>query len=208
LCFSKGFAHMNDSATERSPSKRLYDVAEQQAGYFTTAQAKQAGFSYPQLTYYVRRGRFLRVKWGIYRLVLFPSSPNEDLYVAWLEAGPNAAISHASALALHDLSDVLPGEIHVTIPRSASRRHGGLTLHTNQLDPGDVTTVAGLPVTTVPRTLADVAAGGWADELVIQAIHQAIRRGLTSKVELLFYAERRGGRPRRLVAPALQELAE
>ena len=199
---------MNDSATERSPSERLYDVAEQQAGYFTTAQAKQVGFSYPQLTYYVRRGRFLRVKWGIYRLVLFPSSPNEDLYVAWLEAGPNAAISHASALALHDLSDVLPGEIHVTIPRSASRRHLELTLHTNQLAPGDVTTVAGLPVTTVPRTIADVAAGGLADELVIQAIHQAIRRGLTSKAELQFYAESRGGRPRRLVALAIQELDE
>jgi hypothetical protein len=84
-------------------------VAEPQTGYFATAQAKVTGFSQPQLTYHVRRGRFLRVRWGIYRLALFPSSPHEDLYVAWLDAGRNAVISHDSALVLHDLSGVLPG---------------------------------------------------------------------------------------------------
>lgn len=199
---------MNSSTTDRSPSERIYAVAEPQAGYFTTSQAKEAGFSQPQLTYYVRRGRFLRVKWGVYRLALFPSSPHADLYVAWLEAGPSAVISHESALALHDLSDVLPGRIHLTIPRSASRRHAGLTLHTNQLDPVDITSIAGLLVTTVPRTIADVAASGLADELVIQAVHQAIQRGLASKVVLRSYAESRGGRPQQLVAHAFQRLAE
>jgi len=193
------------SRADRSPSERIYAVAERQAGYFTTVQARQAGFSQPQLTYYVRRGRFRRVKWGIYRLALFPSSPHEDLYVAWLEAGPNAVISHDSALALYDLSDVLPNEIHLTIPRSASRRHVGLALHTNQLGPGDVTTIVGLPVTTVPRTIADVAASGLADELVLQAIQQAVQQGLATADSLLAYAHRRGGRMRILVDQALKE---
>jgi predicted transcriptional regulator of viral defense system len=196
---------MNDSAAHRSPSERLYAVAEPQAGYFTTAQAKEAGYSQPQLTYYVRRGRFLRVKWGIYRLVLFPSSPHEDLYVASLEAGPKAAVSHESALALHELSDVLPDAIHVTVPRSASRRHAGLTLHTNQLHPEDVTSIAGIPVTTVPRTIADVAASGLADELVIQAIRQAVQEGLATAASLLACAHQRGGRMRSLVEQALKE---
>jgi len=203
LRFLKGFAHMNDSLARRSSSERLYDVAEQQAGYFTAAQAKGTGFSQPQLTYYVRSGRFVRVRWGVYRLALFPSSPHEDLYVAWLEAGPEAVISHESALALHNLSDVLPGHIDLIIPRNASRRHAGLALHTNRLDPEDITIIAGLPVTAVPRTIADVAASGLADELVIQAIHEAMRRGLTSRAELRDYAERRGGRFRRLVTQAL-----
>jgi len=194
--------------TERSPIERLYDIAEQQAGYFTTAQAQEAGFSPSQLTYHVRRGRFLRVRWGIYRLVRFPSSPHEDLYVAWLEAGPKAVISHESALALYDLSDVLPDRIHLIIPRGASRRHAGLALHSNQLDSEDVTTIEGLPVTTVPRTIADIAASGLAEEMVIQAVQEAIRRGLTSQIDLERYAQRRGGRPYRLVTQALQEMGE
>ena len=36
--------------------KRLYDIAEQQAGYFTTAQAQEAGFSPSQLTYVAAGG--------------------------------------------------------------------------------------------------------------------------------------------------------
>ena len=194
--------------TERSPSERLYDIAEQQAGYFTTAQAQAAGFSPSQLTYHVRRGRFLRVRWGIYRLVLFPSLPHEDLYVAWLQVGPKAVISHESALALYDLSDALPGRIHLIVPRGASRRRAGLALHTNQIAPEEITTVAGLPVTTVPRTIADVATSGLAEELVVQAVQEAIRRGLTSAEELGHYAQRRGGRLYRLVTQALQEMGE
>lgn len=147
---------MNDRTIERPPSERLYEVAEQQAGYFTTAQAKEAGFSHPQLTYYVGSGRFLRVQWGVYRLVFYPATPNEDLYIAWLGAGPDAVISHDSALVLYDLSDALPARIHLTIPRSASRQRLGLALHTGRLCPQEIARVAGLPVT---RTIAVRHAG-------------------------------------------------
>ena len=192
---------------KQSLSQKLYDLAERQAGYFTAAQAKAFGFSQRQLTYYVRSGRFLRVRWGIYRLVLFPYSPHEDLFVAWLEAGPDAVISHESALAIYELSDALPASIHVTVPRSASRRRPRLALHTNRLDPEEVTVLSGLPVTIVLRTIADVASGGLADELVHQALQQAIQRGLTTTAGLRRYAEIRGGRLRRLVDQALEELA-
>lgn len=120
---------MSDASETRAPLEKLYDVAERQAGYFTTAQAREAGFTQPQLTYYTRSGRFLRVKWGIYRLALFPSTPHEDLFVAWLRAGPAAVISHDSALALYELSDALPDRIHVTAPRSAGDGSAGARVH-------------------------------------------------------------------------------
>ncbi|MHB1355677.1 MAG: type IV toxin-antitoxin system AbiEi family antitoxin domain-containing protein [Anaerolineae bacterium] len=198
---------MNTSRSEQSHSARLYYTAEQQSGYFTAAQASKAGFSPSLLTYHVHTGRFVRVKWGVYRLVQFPSSPHEDLYIAWLEAGPCTAISHDSALALHGLSDVLPARVHVTVPRNASRRHQRLSLHTIPLDPLDLTNVAGLPVTTVLRTLADVTASGLAEEQVILAVKQAIQRGLVGKIELVDYTLNRGGRLRRLVSQALQDLS-
>jgi len=183
----------------------LYQVAEQQAGYFTAVQARQAGFSRSLISYHVGTGRFERQKPRVYRLVRYPASPLEDLFVAWLHAGPDAVISHDSALALYDLSDLLPDQIHVTVPRTASRRRRGIRLHTKRLDQTDVTRYEGLPVTTVLRTLTDVAAAGLADEQVRQAISEALRRGMVSREGLLQLGVSRGGRIKRLVDEALRE---
>jgi predicted transcriptional regulator of viral defense system len=186
---------------------RLYQIAEAQAGYFTSAQARSAGFSTSLLTYHTGSGRFERVAPRVYRLAHFPASPHEDLFVAWLRSGAAAVVSHDSALSLYELSDALPTQIHITAPRTTSRRRPGIRLHTNRLEPGDVTRYVGLPVTTVPRTIADVTGAGLADELVLQAIGQALRRGLTTTMELQTLAAKRGGRVARLIESALQHEA-
>lgn len=177
----------------------LYRIAEQQAGYFAARQAISAGFSWERLTDYTKRGRFQRVGHGIYRLSQFPASRFEDLFVAWLKCGPKSVISHESSLALYDLSDVLPGEAHVTVARTASRRRKGIRLHTNQFKQADVVKREGLPVTTVPRTIADVAKAGLSDDHVERAIREAVQRGLTTKGALLAEAKRRKGRAARLI---------
>jgi predicted transcriptional regulator of viral defense system len=184
---------------------KLYNIAEAQAGYFTALQAQSVGFSRPVLVHNTKIGRFKRVAHGIYRLVQFPNSRVEDLFVAWLQAGPNSVISHDSALALYELSDALPAEIHVTIPRTGSRRRRGLRLHTQHLEADEITRRAGLPVTTAARTIADVAVAGLADELVRQAIDEAINRGLVTHRALELQARRRKGRAARLILEALKE---
>ncbi|MBI5955785.1 MAG: type IV toxin-antitoxin system AbiEi family antitoxin domain-containing protein, partial [Chloroflexi bacterium] len=123
---------MNKVNKRKPDHEALYKVAEEQAGYFTAKQAAKAGFSWERLSDYTDSGRFLRVAHGIYRLAQFPPSPFEDLFVAWLRTGPRSVISHESALAVYDLSDVLPDEIHVTVPRSSSRRREGIRQHTNR----------------------------------------------------------------------------
>lgn len=176
---------------------QLYEIAENQAGYFTARQAHSAGFSKERISYYVSTGRYSRIQRGIYRLVQFPGSPYEDLFVAWLKTGPDAVISHESALYLYGLSDVLPGEIHVIMPRTGSRRRKGIRLHTNRLNPDDVTRREGLPVTNAARTIIDVAASGIAEEHLRQAVYEAIRQGLADRDELLAMASRRSSRVQR-----------
>jgi predicted transcriptional regulator of viral defense system len=173
---------------------RLYEIAENQAGYFTANQAQVAGFSWERLSYYVTTGRFSRVQRGIYRLVQFPGSLYEDLFVAWLKVGPRAVISHESALYLYQLSDVLPSEIHVIMPRTGSRRREGIRLHTNRLKPDEVTQREGLRVTSAARTIVDVATNGVEEEQIRKAVHEAIQQGLTGRDELLSMAARHGGR--------------
>ena len=177
----------------------LYHLAEQQAGYFTARQAARAGFSAERLADYSKNGRFQRVAQGVYRLTQFPSSRFEDLFVAWLRCGPKSTISHESALALYDLSDVLPDEVHITIPRTASRRRKGIRLHTNRLSAADVVKREGLRVTSVPRTIADVAKAGLSEDHITRAVREALEHGLTTRQALLAEARRRGGRAARLV---------
>ena len=182
---------------------QLYEIAESQAGYFTSVQAREVGLSWERLSSNVKTGKFLRIAHGVYRLVQFPGSPYEDLFVAWLRAGPNSAISHESALALYELSDVLPGEVHVILPRTSSRRRRGIRLHTNKLSPDEITTREGLPVTTVVRTICDVAASNLPEEQVRQAIQEALDRGLVTREELLIQAEKHKGRARQMIISIL-----
>ncbi|HNS51660.1 MAG TPA: type IV toxin-antitoxin system AbiEi family antitoxin domain-containing protein [Anaerolineae bacterium] len=195
---------MGDTQTDSPDHGALYLAAEQQAGYFTAAQARLAGFSRSLLSYHVGSGRFVRVRPRVYRLAQFPASSHEDLFVAALEAGPEAVISHDSALSLHGLSDLLPAQVHVTVPRTASRRRPGIRLHTKRLSAQEATRYEGLPVTTVRRTLVDVAAAGLADEQVQLAIREALRRGLVAQEDLLTLAAQRRGRIRRLIDGTLK----
>lgn len=183
----------------------LFQIAEAHAGYFTAAQARPAGFTRSLLAYHVGSGLFERVRHGVYRLKRFPSTPHEDLFIAWLRVGPQAVISHDSAFALYELSDHLPAEVHLTVPRTTSRRHEGLRLHTNRLEAGEVARYSGLPVTTIPRTIVDVAIGGLADELVAQGIRQAVRRGLTTSIELRNASPRGRRRVTNLIVQTLEQ---
>jgi predicted transcriptional regulator of viral defense system len=187
---------------------KLYQIAEGQAGYFTTAQAAAVGVDRGRLARYAADGRLERVRRGVYRLVPFPRTPHEDLFIAWLETGPDSVISHDSALALYDLSDALPATIHVTVSGTASRRHRGLRLHTNRLSAQEITHYDSLPVTTVPRTIADVALEGLAEELVGEAVREAIQHGLATPAALLAAAQQRGPRVAQMIRRALERAGQ
>mgnify|MGYP000481936155 CR=1 FL=1 len=171
----------------------LYQIAEQQGGYFSAGQARRAGLSKALLSYHARQGRFLHIRRGIYRLTEFPETPYADLIVAWLTAGEKAVVSHESALLLYGLTDLLPAEIHLTVPRTASRRRRGVRLHTARLSDDEITFRHGLPVTALPRTLVDLIRSGVDEEWIRQAVRQALERGLVSEATLQDQARRRGG---------------
>lgn len=183
---------------------RLYEIAERQAGYFSAPQARRAGFSKALLSHHVKSGRFLRLRRGVYRLAHFPEMPHADLFITWLAAGEKAVLSHESALLLYGLSDLLPAEIHLTVPRTASRRLPGVRFHTARLSPEEVTVRQGLRVTTVPRTLVDLLRSGVAEEWVRQALQQALERGLVTETALEEGGRRYGRRIAAEIRAALE----
>jgi predicted transcriptional regulator of viral defense system len=183
----------------------LYRQAESQAGYFTAGQALEAGMDRSTLRHHARPGgRYLRIGRGLYRLRHFPSSPHEHVMAAWLLLrSSGAVVSHESALELHDLSDVIPAAVHLTVPRSerGTRRRAGVRLHTSEDPPTgkELSMVGGLPVTGVERSILDSFESGAQPEQIELAIHQALERGLTTSSRLRQSAARRPKRVRQFV---------
>lgn len=201
---------MHDTEVQRPDHHCLFEVASEQAGYFTTGQADACGYPSNLRAYHVKQGRWVRVHRGIYRLGEYPSSDHEEVIAAWLWAGKDiTVVSHESALDLLDLSDVIPGTIHITVPRSHRYRPNtaGITLHTTtrEFKPGEVITRGGLRVTSAVRTILDCAETGTAPEQIVAAVEQAVDRSLATKHQLETGAASRGGRVDRLIRRALDE---
>jgi predicted transcriptional regulator of viral defense system len=192
----------------------LYRQAEAQAGYFTAQQAVvNAGMDRSTLHHHARPGgRYLRVRRGLYRLRHFPSSAHEHVMAAWLplrKAG--AVVSHESALELHDLSDVIPNAVHLTVSRSERglRRREGVQIHTANRAPTEreVRSIAGLPVTNPERSIVDALEVGAQPEQIDLAVRQALDRGLTTPRRLRAAASSRSERVRELIERDLRGAA-
>ena len=169
-----------------------------------------AGMDRSTLSHHARPGgRYQRARQGLYRLRQFPSSPHEHVVAAWLplrDAG--AVVSHESALELHELSDVIPDTVHLTVPRSerGARRRAGVQLHTTKHPPVDaeIQVIAGLPVTTPERSIVDALEAGAQPEQIELAIQQALERGLTTPRRLQLVAAPRSARARKLIKRNLE----
>ncbi len=172
----------------RTPSwDRLYQTAEAQEGYVTTAQAHEAGYSNPLISHHVRHGRLERVLRGVYRLHHFPPGEHEDLVVAWLWSGKEGVFSHETALAIRELSDALPATKHMIVPASWSARRlripEGIQLHYADLPHRDTCWVGAVRVTNPVRTIRDCIEDDVGTGLVRQAIEESEHRGLLSPRE-------------------------
>jgi len=168
--------------------------AYHQGGYFNAGQARAHAVSRQLLDHHLRRGRFERVRRGLYRIQGFPRDEHDDMREAWMAVGiTDALLSHESALALLDLSDNIPDGVHLLVPRRRRglRRPAGVTLHTRP-DSEEVATVwrDGLPLTAPARTLLDVV-DLIQPEQMSMAVRQALSRGLLTADQLQEEAGRR-----------------
>ena len=173
--------------------RKLYETAHAQGGFFTARQASEAGYQDSVHPYQVRSGNWVREARGVYRLAQFPTPSRPDLMVWQLwsrnrQDEPQGVFSHATALTLHDLSDVMPAKLDMTVPpgfRRMAAIPGVLRLHHARLSDREMQTIDGVRVTNPVRTLIDVIAEGMiAPELQLQAVDQALRRGLIMRRQL------------------------
>ena len=96
--------------------------------------------------------------------------------------------SHQTALSLHDLSDIMPAKLHMTVPRSFRRNSEiprVLVLHFADLPQGDIRVANGVRVTRPMRTVLDLLEGGEVPPATLrQALREGLRRGLIRRNEI------------------------
>jgi predicted transcriptional regulator of viral defense system len=159
--------------------RRLYEFAVSQGGYFTAAQARAAGYPKQLQHYHARRGNWVREDRGIYRLWEWPQSSFDDLIQWALWSGGVAVVSHQSAMAVHEISDLMPAKIYMTVPPGFRKRPvPGIVLYRDRIAPHEFERRGGFRVTTPLRTLMDAATVGIDPERLSHAVLDAIRKRL------------------------------
>jgi predicted transcriptional regulator of viral defense system len=159
----------------------IFEIAADHYGFFTVEQAREAEVSAKTLHAMVRRGTLEHMSNGLYRVAAIAPSPRSEYMEASLwPRGLRGIISHDSALVLHDLSDVNPAKIHVTVPRThriLRRVPPVYVIHRADLRPDEVGYVEGIPVTTPVRTIRDCYRAHLGPALIRQALEDGVRNG-------------------------------
>ena len=159
--------------------KILWDLAIDQDGLVATWQAREAGVPSVEVGKLAHRGTLAGVARGVYRFEDFPTAGREGYWRAVLWAGPGAVLSHATALAVRDLSDANPTDVEVTVPRARRMRRAEhvATVHREDLAAEDVGWWEGLPTVTVEKAVSQGIETGLPFHLLVQAIDSARARG-------------------------------
>lgn len=185
----------------------LAALAERQYGVVARWQLLDLGLGKRAIERRLASGRLHRVHSGIYA-VGHPRIPREGRWMAAvLSCGPAAVLSHQSAAALWALRGYSGGAIHVTaLHKSTSSKR--IRRHVSHLPLDERTVEEGIPVTTVPRTIFDLAATESID-VVENLLREAEHLQLWDKLSLPHLLERYPGRRGvRKVRAALERLEE
>lgn len=158
----------------------LAAIAGRQWGNVTTAQLRAASFTEKEIRGMARRSELLPRHRGVWAVGHRSPAPEATWAAALLAAGPGSALSHTAAIAIRGLM-VPRGVTEVTAP---TNRRGDATLRVHRGAP-EIRWLRGLPVTTVARTLVDLAATGWP---IDRLTHELAAGGHASLDDLRAYA--------------------
>ena len=160
---------------------RCAAIMARQQGLITRSQALSTGLSRRQVDGRLASSEWRRLMPTVYAPAELFATWHQRVIAACLWAGENAAASHATAAHLLGFPGFPREGIEICTPRRLVR--AGIVVHQRSLRPRDVVRVDRIPVTSVPRTLVDVAAACSLERLET-AVDNVLVRGLTTKDRL------------------------
>ena len=159
-------------------------LAGSQRGLVTTSQLHRLGLTRHMIDSRVRRGWLHRVHRTVYVVGHATLAPFGREAAALLACGPLTGLSHRSAAGVWALAALPADAVEVTVPTRHRPRHRGVVVHrTTSLEPADLRTREGLRVTSVRRTILDLAAVLGPDDLAA-VVNEALVRRLVRREQL------------------------
>lgn len=143
----------------------------------------------------------------------YPPFYREHLMIPLLEVGiDDAVVSHHSALELLDLSDLIPAETHLTVPRSMRYRKNrpDVIIHTTTREFGrqETTIREGIRITNPEISIVETAEFGVSPEQIELAVTQALDQRITTERRLRAEAARQSVRVRDLIEQSIRVHAQ
>lgn len=167
-------------ATTEAAESLCIRVAESQCGLIHRHQALAAGMSGSAIDRRVQSKRWALVFPSVYRIRGHASSPQQTAMAACMWGGDGTYCSDRTAGGLWKLEGVAPGDrINVICQRRLRNRHVIVHRRKDLCRRRDLTRLGPIPITTVTRTLIDLAATAEFRELE-SALDHALRDRLTS----------------------------
>ena len=157
----------------------ILDVAVQNGGYVTPTLMDTRGVPAVELRKMVSRGVLTSAAHGVYRVPSLPIDGYDEFVLARLWAKGRGVVSHDSALLVHELCDINPTKVHITVPHDYRIAKAGAeryVIHRADLAPNETTRVGAVTLTTIMRTLTD-SVDSVPGYLVRQAIETARATG-------------------------------
>lgn len=103
----------------------IYEIAADNYGLVTYAEAQEAGVTSVELRRFVRDGRLDRLGQGVYKITRYVPTPLDQYAEATTLVGPGAYIHGESVLAMHDLALVNPLKMSVAAPKRTRKKLPG-----------------------------------------------------------------------------------
>lgn len=164
-----------------SVDRTIAVLAEGQHGVLSRAQLVGIGIGVRAIEHRIECGRLHRVHRGVYAVGHRVLSQEARWMAAALALGPGAVLSHRSAAVLWQIHP-RSGHVDVTVGRRG-RSRAAIEVHCALVAADERTVVRGIPVTTVARTIFDLAAIA-PPRQVSRAMHEAEFRRLGDRVSL------------------------
>lgn len=135
----------------------LASIAADQHGVFSRKQALSVGVSGRQLNRRVSNGQLRRASESVFAICGAPDSTLQRVMAACL-AIEGAVASHESAAHLHEVHPLPRWEPVITVPQGRTNRLRGVRVHrTASMPDRHRTVISGIPVTSIERTIIDLA---------------------------------------------------
>ena len=147
-----------DLGAQAAPrDQRIAALALRQHGRVAHGQLEALGLTEGAIQKRLTSGRLHAVHRGVYAVGHAAPTPAGHWMAAVLAGGPGTLLSHRSGSVLYGVLDGFAYIIDVVNVRRRTNRDGIVFHRTRTLHPEDVTEVDGIPVTSVARTLLDLA---------------------------------------------------